>query len=64
MLKDRTDQIYKVSAKATTAARGTLPDMTLAPGEQIVAQVGYEVPVTATGLVFTFASRFVLEKCS
>lgn len=59
VLKDSTDQIYKVSARAVAAVRGATPDVNLAPGERIVAQVGYEVPLSATGLVFTFsADRF------
>ena len=59
ILKDNTDQIYKVSAKATAAVLGVTPDVTLAPDERIRAQVGFEVPISAEGLVFTFlADRF------
>jgi hypothetical protein len=59
VLKDSTDQIYRPNARANAAAGGVSPDMVLAPGERIVAQVGYEIPITATGLVFTFtADRF------
>ncbi|MCX7669232.1 MAG: DUF4352 domain-containing protein [Anaerolineae bacterium] len=56
ILKDSTDQIYKASARATAAVSGTMPDITLAPGEKIKAQVGFEVPVKAEKLVFTFAA--------
>ncbi|GEM_PF-6733416 len=56
LLKDGTDQIYRPSSRALAPVGGVMPDMTLAPGERIVAQVGYEIPVTASDLVFTFAA--------
>ncbi len=56
ILKDSTAQIYKYSVKATQAITGTLPDLTLAPGETIKAQIGYEIPQAASGLQFTFAA--------
>ena len=56
ILKDGDEQIYKISARAVAATGGTTPDVDLAPGETIRAQVGFEVPVDAGGLVLSFAA--------
>lgn len=59
LLKDSSNQIYKFSARAVAAVKGTIPEATLAPGETIRAQIAYEIPAAATGLQFTYtADRF------
>lgn len=59
VLKDSTDQVYRISAAALAAIGGTTPDVDLAPGETIRAQVGFDVPASASDLVLSFsADRF------
>lgn len=53
-LKDATGQLYSVDLMAAVASGGTPPEGELAPGETIRGQVGFQVPVDAQGLVFTF----------
>ena len=53
-LKDQTGQTYDVDIFASAASGGSTPDGELAPGEKMRGQVGYQVPVDATGLVFVF----------
>lgn len=56
ILKDSTDQVYKISAAALAAIGGTTPDVDLAPGETIRAQLGFDVPVGASDLTLSFAA--------
>lgn len=53
-LKDPTGQTYAVDLLATTTSGGTSPDGEIASGEKVRGQVGFQVPVDATGLVFVF----------
>jgi hypothetical protein len=53
-VKDWTGQGYGVDFGATSASDGTSPDGELAPGEKVRGQVGFQVPVGASGLVFVF----------
>ncbi len=53
-LKDDTGQVYDLDLMASVAAGGKTPDGEIAPGETIRGQVGFQVPVEATGLVFVF----------
>ncbi len=53
-LKDATGQSYRVDLLASTATGGSTPDGELVPGEKIRGQVGYQIPVDASGLVFVF----------
>jgi hypothetical protein len=56
ILKDGTDQVYRISAAAMAAIGGTTPDVDLAPGETIRAQAGFDVPAGASGLVLSFSA--------
>ncbi|HSN76886.1 MAG TPA: DUF4352 domain-containing protein [Anaerolineae bacterium] len=56
ILKDSTNQVYRISAAALAAIGGTIPDVDLAPGETIRAQLGFDVPVEATDLTLSFAA--------
>jgi hypothetical protein len=56
ILKDSTDQVYKISAAALAAMGGTTPDVDLAPDETIRAQVGFDVPADANDLMLSFAA--------
>jgi hypothetical protein len=56
ILKDSTDQVYRISAAALAAIGGTTPDVDLAPGETIRAQLGFDVPVEASDLTLSFAA--------
>jgi hypothetical protein len=56
ILKDSTDQVYRISAAALATIGGTTPDVDLAPGETIRAQLGFDVPVEANDLVLSFAA--------
>lgn len=56
VLKDSTDQVYRISAAALAIIGGTTPDVDLAPGETIRAQLGFDVPVTASDLMLSFAA--------
>jgi len=59
IMKDGSDQIYKISSAAMAATGGTTPDVDLAPGETIRAQIGFSVPLEAGGLQLAFgADRF------
>lgn len=59
VLKDGTDQVYRINAAALAAIGGTTPDVDLAPGETIRAQVGFDVPANASDLMLSFsADRF------
>ena len=63
VLKDNKDQVYQISPEAVAAIRGTIPDVDVAPGETIRAQVGFEVPIDSSGLVLTFgADKFQAGK--
>lgn len=53
-VKDSSSQKYDVDLMASVASGGTTPDGELAPGEKLRGQVGFQVPVNATGLVFVF----------
>lgn len=53
-VKDSSSQKYDVDLMASVASGGTTPDGELAPGEKLRGQVGFQVPVSATGLVFVF----------
>ncbi len=56
ILKDSSDQVYRISAAALAAIEGTTPDVDLAPNEVIRAQVGFSVPAEASGLTLSFAA--------
>ncbi len=56
ILKDDTNQIYKISPAAVAVAGGTTPDVDLGPYETIRAQVGFEAPTGAQGLMLNFAA--------
>ncbi len=56
ILKDSTDQVYRISAAALATIGGTTPDVDLAPGETIRAQLGFDVAVEANDLVLSFAA--------
>jgi hypothetical protein len=56
ILKDSTEQVYKISAAALAAIGGTTPDVDLAPGETIRAQLGFDVPAQASDLTLSFAA--------
>lgn len=56
ILKDSTDQVYRISSAALAAIGGTTPDVDLAPGETIRAQAGFDVPASASGLVLSFSA--------
>jgi hypothetical protein len=56
VLKDSSDQIYRISAAALATIGGTTPDVDLAPGETIRAQLGFDVPVEASDLTLSFAA--------
>ena len=53
-VKDATGRKYTEDLMATTAAKGTTPDGEISPGEKVRGQVGFQVPVKATGLEFVF----------
>jgi hypothetical protein len=53
-LKDSTSQQYDIDIMASVASGGSSPDGEIAPGEKLRGQVGFQVPETATGLVFVF----------
>jgi hypothetical protein len=53
-LKDATGQVYDVDLMAQVASGGSSPDGELAPGETLRGQVGFQVPVDSTDLVFVF----------
>lgn len=63
ILKDRSNQIYRITSAAMAATGGTTPDVDVAPGEIVRAQVGFEVPTNANDLELTFvADRFEAGK--
>lgn len=63
IMKDGSDQIYKISSAAMAASGGTTPDVDLAPGETIRAQIGFSVPLEVGGLQLAFgADRFKAGK--
>ncbi len=63
VLKDSSNQIYRISSAAMAATGGTTPDVDVAPGETVRAQVGFEVPTNARNLELTFvADRFEAGK--
>ncbi len=53
-LKDSTGQKYNVDIMASVASGGSTPDGELVAGEKLRGQVGYQVPIDSTGLVFVF----------
>lgn len=53
-LRDSTGQKYDVDLMANVASGGSSPDGELVAGEKLRGQVGYQVPIDATGLVFVF----------
>lgn len=53
-VKDATGRKYTEDLMATTAAKGTTPDGEISPGEKVRGQVGFQVPIKATGLEFVF----------
>lgn len=56
VLKDDTQQIYRINPAAVAATGGATPDVDLAPGEIIRAQIGFDVPLSARNLVLSFAA--------
>ncbi len=56
MLKDSANRFYKIALPAVAAIRGTAPDVDLAPGETVRAQLGFDVPAEARELVLSFAA--------
>lgn len=53
-VKDSAGRNYDLDISAQMASGGTSPDGELAPGERVRGQVGFQVPVDATELVFVF----------
>lgn len=53
-LRDSTGQKYDVDLMASSASGGSSPDGELVAGEKLRGQVGYQVPIDATGLMFVF----------
>jgi hypothetical protein len=53
-LKDPSSQKYDVDLMASVAAGQSSPDGEIAPGEALRGQVGFQVPESATGLIFVF----------
>lgn len=53
-LKDASAQKYDVDLMASVASGSSSPDGEIAPGETLRGQIGFQVPATATGLVFVF----------
>lgn len=53
-LRDSTGQKYDVDLMASVASGGSTPDGELVAGEKLRGQVGYQVPVEATDLMFVF----------
>ena len=53
-LKDPSGQKYDIDLMASVAASQSSPDGEIAPGEALRGQIGFQVPETATGLVFVF----------
>lgn len=53
-LKDETGQKYDVDIMASVASGGASPDGEIAAGDKLRGQVGFQVPETATSLVFIF----------
>jgi hypothetical protein len=58
-LKDASGQQYNIDVGAVTASGGTLPDAQLAAGEKVKGQVGFAVPVEASGLQFIFLADLI-----
>ena len=57
-LKDASSQKYDVDLMASVASGSSSPDGEIAPGETVRGQIGFQVPETATGLVFVFDADF------
>lgn len=53
-VKDSSSQKYNVDLMASVASGGSSPDGEIAPGEKLRGQVGFQVPLDGTGLVFVF----------
>jgi len=53
-LKDSTGQVYDIDLQALVASGGKMPDGVYAPGETIRGQVGFQTPLDAGELIFTF----------
>lgn len=53
-LKDPSGQKYDIDLMASVASGGSSPDGEIAPNEALRGQIGFQVPATATGLVFVF----------
>ena len=53
-VKDASGQKFDVDFSASMASGGSSPDGEIAPGEKLRGQVGFQVPESATGLVFVF----------
>jgi len=53
-LKDSAERQYNLDLMATTAAGGAAPEGELAPGETVRGLVGFQLPVDASGLRFSF----------
>jgi hypothetical protein len=56
VLKDSTDQAYKISAAATAAVGGTTLDVDLAPGETVRGRIAFDVPAEAGELTLAFGA--------
>lgn len=56
VLKDSTNQIYRISPAVLAAIGKAPPDVDLAPGETIRTQAAFDAPITATGLMLSFAA--------
>lgn len=57
-LKDDTGQEYSESVSAEVASGGKSPGGTILPGDKLRGQIGYEIPISATGFVLTYTNGF------
>lgn len=56
VLKDNTNQVYKINAAAVTAVGGTTLDLDLAPGETVQGRIGFDVPAKAAELTLAVSA--------
>ncbi|MFZ2486581.1 MAG: DUF4352 domain-containing protein [Anaerolineae bacterium] len=56
VLKDSTNQVYKINPAAVTAVEGTTLDIDLAPGETVRGRTGFDVPAQAGELTLVFSA--------
>lgn len=56
VLKDSSNQVYKINTAIVAAVQGTTLDVDLAPGETIWGRVGFDVPDEARELMLAFGA--------